>query len=112
MLVLGHLLINAEQVAGGFFSPADPTAQDEKKRVASLTLLTPGGHVTVDDDAALFLWDYLVQHHGLQIGQLDHVTISKEEVNTLGRYFVTAHPSQALAHSCKAIVDQLASRTA
>jgi hypothetical protein len=110
--VLGHLLINAELVAGGAFTPADPTAQDETKRVASLTLLTPCGDVTVTDDAAFLLWDYLVQNHCLRVGPLDNVAISKEAVNTLSSYFLTAHPSQALAHTCKAIVDQLVSRIA
>src|SRR6185369_17597972 len=102
----------AEQVAGGIFTPANPTAQNEEERVASLTLMTPGGHIRVTDDAALFLFDYLAQHHGKKIGKLDHVMISKEAVESLHSYFSNSTPSRALAHSCKEIIDQLASRIA
>lgn len=110
LLVLGHILISAEQVAGGFFQPANPTAQDTEDRAASLTLLLPGGQVTVTDDAAIFLWEHLVQNYGTQIGALDHVMISKDAVRQLKGYFSNAHPTQSAAHSCKAIVDQLAQR--
>lgn len=115
LLVLGHLLISAEQVAGGFFQPANPTAQDEAERVASLTLFTPGGHIRVEDDAALFLFEYLVQNHGTKIGTLDHVTISKEAVSQLHHYFIVDRerlPNEQLFNTCKAIVGQLASRIA
>lgn len=117
MLVLDHLLISAEQVSGGYFEPADPTAQDQDKAVASLTLFTPGGHIRVTDEAAVFLFDYLVQNHGTRIGGkigqgASHVGISKEAIETLAKYF-SMFPEAAphtLLKSCKVITEHLAAR--
>lgn len=115
MLVLENLLISAEQVAGGIFTPADPAATDKEKQVASLTLMTLGGPLTVTDDAACFLFNYLVEHHGTKIdkAQAGSITISKEAVSTLAKFFndFTGVPGQvARFNSCKAIIDTLAQR--
>jgi hypothetical protein len=112
VLVLGHLLISAEQVAGGIFRPADPTAQEKESQVASLTLMTPGGHITVEDEPACFLFEYLVENHGTKIdkAQAGSITISKEAVRVLSCYFNLTAPTDEIRESCKAIIDQLASR--
>jgi hypothetical protein len=113
VLVLGHLLISAEQVAGGIFTPADPTADNPEKQAASLTLIVPGGELTVTDDAAVFLFNYLVENHGTKIDKAqagESITVSKEAVRALSCYFELLSPTEQIHETCKAIVDQLAKR--
>lgn len=117
MLVLDHLLVAEEQVCGGFFLPADPTSKIEDERVASLTLLTPGGHIIAKDDAALILFD-LFKARGMELGQgKDSLSVSRHAAVELITFFERLEKVETLPdyidqafQRCRLIMSSLAKR--
>lgn len=68
-VLIENLLIEIDQICGAEFVPANLEATEEAERANRLTVLTPGGALELEGEAALLLFDYLKSNdHGTAHG--------------------------------------------